>query len=188
MTAIKPIRRLLQSGGALAESSRHLHEHRPLHVRALSTDALSTAKGFTGNVTFSAQSSTPAAPNRLLATPFSANQINLTWTDNSTNETAFEIDRATNSSFTSGLVTATVAAGVTSYASTGLAVGTTYYYRIRSTVGGSTDSDQQQDHQRLHAAERADRSDGHDRHDEPGQSDLDRYEYARDLLRDRSGD
>ncbi len=125
--------------GTGSPTGTYVSTSRYMFVR-LSTAAVQQAAGFTGTVSFSPQSSTPAAPSRLTAAPFSTSQINLTWTDNSTNETAFEIDWATNSAFTSGLVTATVGAGVTSYASTGLAAGTKYYYRVRSTIGGSDDS------------------------------------------------
>lgn len=78
---------------------------------------------------------TPAAPSNLSAVTLSKNQVSLTWTDNSNNETGFSVDRASNSSFTSGLVTATVGANVTSYKATGLAGGKTYYFRVRSFNG-----------------------------------------------------
>ncbi len=92
-----------------------------------------TASAIAGNIP-------PAAPTGLSATAASATQINLSWTDTSGDETGFEIDRATNSGFTSGLTTATVTFNVTTYQSSGLTEGTTYYYRVRSTIGGSNDS------------------------------------------------
>ncbi len=82
----------------------------------------------------------PAVPSNLAATVISTSRIDLNWTDNSSTETGFEIDRATNSSFTSGLTTFTVGADVTTYQSTGLTYGTTYYYRVRATIGGGNDS------------------------------------------------
>ncbi len=82
----------------------------------------------------------PTAPVNLNSWAVSPSQIELAWTDTSDNETAFEIDRATNSSFTSGLTTFTVGASVTTYQSAGLTSGTTYYYRVRATIGGSNDS------------------------------------------------
>jgi phosphodiesterase/alkaline phosphatase D-like protein len=79
--------------------------------------------------------SAPNAPSGLTATAVSSSQINLSWTDNSNNETGFKIDQATNSSFTQNLTTVTVGVNVTTYSATGLASGTTYYYRVRATNG-----------------------------------------------------
>jgi len=75
----------------------------------------------------------PVAPSNLSATVASSSQINLSWTDNSSNETGFKIDRATNDTFTAGLTTVTIAANLTTYTSTGLAGNTTYYYRVRAS-------------------------------------------------------
>ncbi|MBP7866306.1 MAG: fibronectin type III domain-containing protein [Acidobacteria bacterium] len=74
----------------------------------------------------------PAAPSGLSASAASTSQINLTWSDNSTNETGFKLERKTGSGGAWSQV-ATPGAGVTSYANTGLAASTTYYYRIRAT-------------------------------------------------------
>jgi len=83
------------------------------------------------------------APSGLSATTISGTQINLAWTDNSSNETGFKIERATNSTFTQNdtLVT-TTAANATSYSDTGLSGTTLYYYRVRATnaSGDSTNS------------------------------------------------
>jgi FtsP/CotA-like multicopper oxidase with cupredoxin domain len=59
----------------------------------------------------------------------------LTWVDNSNNETGFTIQRATNSTFTQGLTTATVGANVTTLTQTGLSLNTQYWYRIRANNG-----------------------------------------------------
>lgn len=80
----------------------------------------------------------PAAPSGLSATAISSSQIDLAWTDNASNETGFEIDRATNSTFTANLVTNTTGSipstgGIGSFQSTGLSASTTYYYRVRAT-------------------------------------------------------
>ncbi len=74
----------------------------------------------------------PVAPSSLTATAASSSQINLSWTDNSTNETGFKIERKTGSGGTWSQI-ATVGAGVTSYSNTGLSAFTTYYYRVRAT-------------------------------------------------------
>jgi hypothetical protein len=75
----------------------------------------------------------PAAPSNLHTTLVSWNEIDLAWNDNSDNETGFIIDRAKDSGFTVELTTVTVAAGSTSYQSTGLSPSTPYYYRVRAT-------------------------------------------------------
>jgi aryl-phospho-beta-D-glucosidase BglC (GH1 family) len=74
----------------------------------------------------------PNAPSDLTASATSSSQISLTWTDNATNEDGFELDRATNSTFTNGLVTTTLAANTTSSTVSGLTAGTTYYFRVRA--------------------------------------------------------
>ncbi|MBN1107692.1 MAG: fibronectin type III domain-containing protein [Bacteroidales bacterium] len=72
----------------------------------------------------------PSAPTNLNAVAVSSSQINLTWTDNSNNETGFRIERSPNNSTWTEI--ATVNAGVTSYENTGLTASTPYYYRVRS--------------------------------------------------------
>ena len=73
----------------------------------------------------------PAAPSNLTATSASASQINLSWTDNASDETGFKIERKTGATGTWSQV-ATAAANVVTYNNTGLAAATTYYYRVRS--------------------------------------------------------
>ena len=73
---------------------------------------------------------TPAAPTNLSAIAVSSNRINLSWADNSTNESGFKVERSTNG--TTFVQVSTVGAGVTAYANTGLAASTKYYYRIRA--------------------------------------------------------
>jgi hypothetical protein len=59
----------------------------------------------------------------------------LSWIDNSSNETGFTIQRATNSTFTLGLTSVSVPADTASYTWTGLSRGTQYWFRIRSNNG-----------------------------------------------------
>ncbi len=77
---------------------------------------------------------TPAAPTALAATAASSSAINLSWTDNSTNETGFAIERKTGATGTYAQV-ATVGANIRTYSNTGLAANTNYYYRVRAVNG-----------------------------------------------------
>ncbi|HWE43871.1 MAG TPA: fibronectin type III domain-containing protein [Gemmatimonadaceae bacterium] len=86
--------------------------------------------------------SVPAAPNALSATPVGAGRIDLAWSDNSGNdEQGFQVERAPDSGGAAGTYAriATVGANVTVYSNTGLAAGTTYWYRVRAynPVGAS---------------------------------------------------
>ena len=72
----------------------------------------------------------PNAPSNLVATAVSSTRINLTWQDNSNNETKFQIWRKVAGGTFSKLVT--VNANVTSYADTGLTPATTYKYKVRA--------------------------------------------------------
>src|SRR5262249_39726576 len=71
----------------------------------------------------------PIAPTGLVASAASSSEIDLTWQDNSSNETGFKIQRAASSTGPWTQI-ATVGAGVTSYANTGLSPATTYYYQV----------------------------------------------------------
>lgn len=73
----------------------------------------------------------PDAPSLLSATPISASQINLSWTDGSTDESGFRIERSANAGASYAEV-ATVGANVTSWSNTGLLSNTTYIYRVRA--------------------------------------------------------
>ena len=74
----------------------------------------------------------PTAPTGLSATAASASQINLKWTDASSNETGFKVERSSSATGTFTAI-ATLAAGVTTYSNTGLTASTTYYYRVCAT-------------------------------------------------------
>src|SRR5262249_29961230 len=71
----------------------------------------------------------PAAPSSLSATAPSSTQINVTWVDNSSNETGFIIQRAPASTGPWSQI-GTVGAGLISYSDPALSAGTTYYYRV----------------------------------------------------------
>ena len=88
-------------------------------------------------VDLTASSIIPTAPTGLSATAASNSQVNLSWTDTAGDETGFQIDRSTNSSFTQNLTSFTTTGTTTSYTDTSASPGTTYYYRVWATNGGN---------------------------------------------------
>ena len=79
----------------------------------------------------------PLAPSNLTGVLVSSSQVNLTWTDNSTTETGFKIERRLDG--VNFAVVATVNADVLNYSDAGLAANTNYTYRVVSfnAVGSS---------------------------------------------------
>lgn len=82
----------------------------------------------------------PAAPTDLAAAVAADGSVDLTWTDNSTVEQGYEVQRYDAVTYWS--VVATLAAGVTSYHDAGVAPNNTYGYLVRATRdgGGSANS------------------------------------------------
>ena len=80
--------------------------------------------GIAGSQTF------PDAPTGLAATAVSTSRIDLSWTDNSDDETGFKIERRTGSGSYAQI--ATLEANVTTFSNTGLASNTQYTYRVRA--------------------------------------------------------
>ncbi len=82
---------------------------------------------------------TPANPSNLQAAQNSIDQIDLTWTDNSTDENNFEIYRSLSQN--SGYqVVKLLGPDVEQWSDTGLSGGTTYYYKIKAiNFNGSSD-------------------------------------------------
>ena len=79
---------------------------------------------------FPTAASPPAAPSNLIANVVSSTQVNLSWTDNSDNETGFEVERSPDN-ITFSLVTSS-GANTPNASDTGLTPATTYYYRVRA--------------------------------------------------------
>ncbi|MEI7508846.1 MAG: FISUMP domain-containing protein [Flavobacterium sp.] len=79
----------------------------------------------------------PIAPSNLTGTAVSTTEVNLSWTDNSTNETGFKIERKTASG--TFAVVGTTSTDITVFNDTGLIPNATYIYRVFSnnTAGNS---------------------------------------------------
>lgn len=114
------------------------------YVGALADDQFQIAESFESNNGRASASTTnvvpppPTAPTTLSLTIVSGSQINLSWTDNSTNETGFRIERCSGASCSSFAEIATTGANATSYSNTGLTPGTSYTYRVRAYNTGGT--------------------------------------------------
>jgi hypothetical protein len=75
----------------------------------------------------------PADPSDLSASPTSRTSVDIAWSDNSSNENGFKIERSENGRSWSQI--ATVGAGATSYSDDGLRRNKTYSYRVRAYNG-----------------------------------------------------
>jgi len=73
----------------------------------------------------------PAAPTNLSVVFVSSNQIDLTWTDNSDNETLFDIERSLDGISYGWL--ASVSANAESYSDSGLDANTPYWYQVSAS-------------------------------------------------------
>jgi len=78
----------------------------------------------------------PQGPGNLSAGAVSESRIDLQWTDNSNDESGFDLERSPDGSSWSAL--ATVAANTATYADTGLAASTIYHYRVRAYNGAGS--------------------------------------------------
>jgi hypothetical protein len=74
----------------------------------------------------------PAAPGNLTATSLSRSQIRLSWSDQSSNESGFTIERCTGASCSGFAVVGQVPAGTTTFVNSALSRRTTYRYRVRA--------------------------------------------------------
>jgi FtsP/CotA-like multicopper oxidase with cupredoxin domain len=102
------------------------YTYRVAAVNAAGPSAYSNAAGITVSV--------PADPSNAQATAVrqgSNERVTVTWTDNASNESGFEIQRATDAAFTSGLVTSAVGPNVTTF-TTGNIPRVAYYFRVRA--------------------------------------------------------
>jgi hypothetical protein len=97
-----------------------------------------TSGSIFGSATVSIVAPVPIAPTSLSLAVISRTQINLTWKDNSTNETGFLIERSLDGiNFTQ---IASVGANVSTYSATALTRNTWYYFRVRAFNAGGNSS------------------------------------------------
>ncbi|MEX2382494.1 MAG: hypothetical protein WD490_08925, partial [Opitutales bacterium] len=82
----------------------------------------------------SAPTNPPNAPSGLSAMAISSSRIDLSWTDNSSDEDGFEIERSTDG--VDFVPAGIVGANVTSHSDTGRFASTTYYYRVYAYNSG----------------------------------------------------
>lgn len=103
-------------------------------VRAFNADGYSAYS----NIASATTMAIPNAPTLLTATAMSSSRIDLAWTDNSSNETGFKIERGLD-----GVTFAQidlVGPNVTVYQDNDLAANTLYYYRVRAfNTDGNSD-------------------------------------------------
>ncbi len=85
----------------------------------------------------------PSAPSGLSATA-GVNKVDLSWTDNSSNESGFIIERSTGDNAHYAPIF-TTAANATSYTDSNVVAGTQYFYRVSATNVGGTSSPSNED-------------------------------------------
>ena len=82
------------------------------------------------------QATAPKAPTNLKASLQNGPSVNLTWTDNATNETGFVIERSTDGINFSQIATPGPNSGTNgTYTDTTIAAGNTYTYRVNAVNG-----------------------------------------------------
>jgi chitodextrinase len=105
-------------------------------VRAFNDGGNSSYTNSAGATTTAPAPGVPAAPSDLVAVAVSSTDIQLTWKDNSDNETNFLLERLSNGTFVQFNMRGS---NVTSFRVTGLTPGTQYTFRVRAknTAGNS---------------------------------------------------
>jgi FtsP/CotA-like multicopper oxidase with cupredoxin domain len=78
----------------------------------------------------------PSAPSGLTASPLAGPAVQLSWTDNSNNETGFLVQRASDATFTTGLISLpAVGPNITTTTGGTVTNGSTYFYRVYAVNG-----------------------------------------------------
>ncbi|KQS26886.1 fibronectin type III domain-containing protein [Dyadobacter sp. Leaf189] len=97
-------------------------------IRAKNVSGYSAYSNVASATTLTPVITIPKAPSALVATPVSASQIHLGWTDNANDETAFEVESSVDGVRFEKI--AEVAANMVIYQHTGLKPATKYWYRV----------------------------------------------------------
>ncbi|HEX8253140.1 MAG TPA: fibronectin type III domain-containing protein, partial [Thermoanaerobaculia bacterium] len=109
--------------------------------RVLAYNTAGAAPSNVAEATTQTHVATPGAPGNLTATATSSSQISLAWTDNSTNEEGFRIDRCDDAGCTNFVPIGQTAANATTYVDSALRASTLYRYRVQSfNSAGATPS------------------------------------------------
>ena len=103
----------------------------------LTADTVASFRGASTGTSPPAQPTAPASPSSLKASAASTSSITVSWTDSSSDESGFRLERSANGvDFTE---VASLGANTTSFGDGGLSAKTTYWYRVRAfnSVGNS---------------------------------------------------
>ena len=124
-----------QVGANVAKLPRHkdLHPNTKYFYRIRATNG-TIYSAYSNTPSATTLLNAPAPPSGLTITSLLSNQVSLSWTDNSNNETGFKIQRKTGATGTYATIV-TTGVNVTSYNDhdTALTDGTVYYYRVCAT-------------------------------------------------------
>jgi hypothetical protein len=126
------VRATLTGGTTATYSDTGLSSATTYHYRVLTSGSCGYTTGPSNVVSVTTPAPPPAAPANLTAKAASTTSINLTWSDRSSNETGFNVERL-NPDGTRTIVS--VGANITSYTATGLARNTSYSFRVQSYNG-----------------------------------------------------
>lgn len=115
-----------QNNSGLSASTTYRYQ-----VRATNGAGPSGYSNIAASTTSAASPGAPAAPSNLVAVMFSPTWVEVTWSDNSTNENGFKLERCVGTGCTNFALYTSPAANRTNYGHPAVS-GTTYRYRIQA--------------------------------------------------------
>ena len=132
LAATLPADTTAYSDAGLAASTNYFYKVCAFNDKGDSSDS--------NEISVATLSAPPVAPSALIATPTSSTSIRLDWTDNSSDETGFTLERSTTSAASGYTTVTTTLANVVTFADTGLAPSQNYWYRVQAVgAGGGSD-------------------------------------------------